>query len=97
MRDELAEMTDVLLGRQDPPIDRGVLTLMEVADAYYARAKEMEMLILQAEADGTVLKSSRTYKFRTGQLRSFIDMAKYAIELGSRRVTAERMEMEFGG
>lgn len=92
LRVELDEMTDVLMGRVPPPVDRGILTLHEVADAYYARAKEMEGKILQAEADGTVLRGTKTYKFRTGQLRSFIEMAKGAAELGSRRVTAAKFE-----
>jgi hypothetical protein len=90
-------MRDVLLGRTPPPVDRGVLTLMEVADAYFARAKEMEMIILRWEADGNVIRGSKTYKFRTGELRSFIELAKGACELGSRRVTLFKALMENGG
>ena len=41
---ELDEYTKVLLGRVMPPIDNGVMTLMEVASAYYARAQEMNMV-----------------------------------------------------
>lgn len=90
-------MRDVLMGREEPPVDRGVLTLMEVADAYFARAKEMEQVILRAEADGNVIKSSKTYKFRTGELRSFIELAKGACEVGSRRVTYWRALMTENG
>jgi hypothetical protein len=96
-RDELDEMRSVLLGHEDPPVDRGVLTLFEVADAYFARAKEMEQVIMRQEADGNVLKNSKTYRFRTGELRSFIELAKGAAELGSRRVTYWRALMENGG
>lgn len=97
MRDELDEMRDVLLGRKPPPVDAGVMTLMEVADAYYARAKEMEQLIHRDESDGVVIRGSKHYKFRTGELRSFIELAKGACELGSRRVTKARMDFDMRG
>jgi hypothetical protein len=87
-------MRDVLMGHVDAPIDVGVMTLMEVADAYYARAKEIEQLILRAEAEGQVTKGSRTYRFRTGELRSFIEMASHAADLGSRRVTVAKLEYD---
>lgn len=94
MRIELQEMTDVLLGREQPPIDAGILTLMEVAEAYHARAREMEMQLHEAESDGHVLKDSKHYRFRTGQLRSFIELSKRAMELGSRRLTAAQVEAQ---
>lgn len=94
MRAELDHMRDVLMGREQPPVDNGVMTLMETADAYFARAKEMEQTILRHEADGVVLKNSKHYKFRTGELRSFIELAKAAAELGSRRVTAARLDFD---
>lgn len=87
-------MREVLLGREPPPISNGVMTMMEVADAYYARAKEMEAAIHRAEADGVVLPKSRTYRFRTSELRAFIETAKSAVELGSRRLTAARLELD---
>jgi hypothetical protein len=95
-RDEIDEMRNVLLGRQQPPIDRNVITLFEVADAYFARAKEIEQIIMRAEADGQVLRGTKTYKFRTGELRSFIELSKGACELGSRRVTYWKAEQENG-
>lgn len=94
MIEELQDMTDVLLGRKKPPKDFGTLTLMEVADAYFARASEMTMLIQQAEREGTVLKGSNAYRFRTGELRTFMEMAKRAADLGSRRLTQEQMVLE---
>lgn len=90
MKEELGEYKDVLLGRLDPPIDRGVMTLMEVAEAYHARAKEIEMELLELENQGVVLRGSNPYKFRTGFLRSFIELTSKTIDLGSRRVTYEK-------
>jgi hypothetical protein len=89
---ELQDMTDVLLGRELPPIDTGLGTLMETANAYFGRAKEIEMQILDLEAHGKVLRGTHLYKFRTGPLRSFIDLSKAAWELGSRRVSLAQME-----
>lgn len=94
MKSELMEYVDILLGRQDPPLDRGVLTLMECAEAFHARAKEMEMVLLNAEAEGSVLKGSGPYKFRTGMLRSFTELCGKTIDLGSRRLTYEQMRAD---
>lgn len=97
MREELHGYVDVLLGRTEPPISIGTGTLMEVAEAYHARASEMEMAIHQAEVDGHVLKNSAPYKFRTGQLRTFIELCKRTIDLGSRRITVAQIESEARG
>jgi hypothetical protein len=92
MKSELDDYTDILLGRVDPPFDHGVLTLMELAEAAHARAREMEMDLLDKESEGVILKDSLAYKFRTGKLRSFIELSKRTIDLGSRRVTYWREE-----
>lgn len=95
LREELQDMTDVLLGRKAVPVKGlGLLTLMELADAYFARGMEMQMLLHKAEARGNVLRGSEHYKFRTGELRDFIDLAKGASDLGSRRITAEQLQFE---
>ena len=94
MVDELWSMTDVLLGRDEPPIDIGVGTLMEVAEVYHARASEMEMQIQELEREGKVMKGDELYKLRTGQLRTFTEMTKKTIDLGSRRVTLANMEIQ---
>lgn len=94
MLEEIQDMTDVLMGRIQPPIDAGHLTLMEVADAYFARASEMTMLLQKAEREGTITKGSSHYKFRTGELRTFMEMARRASELGSRRLTEEQLQFE---
>lgn len=95
-RRELEEMTDVLLGRLPSPIAAGRLTLMEVADAYFARASEITMKIHAKELDGEVTKGDPLYKFRTGELRVFMEMCKRAADLGSRRLTEDtlRFDME---
>lgn len=87
MKHEIESYVSVLLGREAPPVDRGVLTLMECAEAFHARCCEIEMEILELEAEGAVLKGSRPYKFRTGYVRTFKELCVKTIELGSRRVT----------
>lgn len=97
MRDELNDMKDVLLGRVPPPVDTGISTLMEVAEAYHARAREMEMHLHQAETEGHVMRGSRPYRFRTGELRDFIELVSKTIDLGSRRITAAQLEQQMKG
>lgn len=90
-RQEIDTMMDVLLGREDPPIDVGIGTLLEVAESFHARASEMEIIIKRGESEGTILKSSAPYKFRTGELRTFLELTKRTMDLGSRRVTIAKM------
>lgn len=94
MRDELDEYTQVLMGRVEPPISNGDMTLMEYANAVYSRAMELTMLIQRGETDGHILKGSKHYRFRTGELRTFTELAMRCIELGSRRVTMAKMEYD---
>lgn len=94
LRDELLHYASVLLGREDPPVDSPYLGLMEVATTYYARALEIEMLILQEEQEGRVIRGHPLYRFRTGQLRSFIELSKKMADLGSRRLTQETLLSE---
>ncbi|CAB5220295.1 hypothetical protein UFOVP238_18 [uncultured Caudovirales phage] len=96
-RDELSDYTDVLLGRKAPPFDSGVSTLMEFATAALGRALEMQARIQRAENDGGVSRGSRWYKFRTGELRTFIELANGAVELGSRRITVAKMDYDMRG
>lgn len=91
---ELEDYWDVLLGRVDPPIDNGTITLMEVADAYFARSNEIASLILKAEREGSIPRTSKYTKFRTGELRHFIEVCKRAADLGSRRITARQLVLE---
>lgn len=94
LESEVQDMMDVLLGRKDPPIDNGVLTLMEVADAYFARGSEIVMLILKGEREGSIPRGGNYAKFRTGELRHFLDVCKGARDLGSRRVTVRQLTVE---
>lgn len=89
--DEIAEYIDILLGRKESPVDSPYLALAECATAYYARAQEIDALIHKGERSGDILKGSPYYKFRTGELRSFIDLSKKVAELGSRRLTQEQL------
>ena len=73
------------------PVQSPYLSLAEVATAYHSRAREIEMLIYRAEQEGAVMKGSPMYKFRTGPLSSFIEMAKRCSDLGSRRLTQEQL------
>lgn len=93
LQEELDDYTDVLMGRRDAPV-QGALALMETADIYYARATEINALIQRGEADGSIAKGSVYTKFRTGELRSFRELASKAAELGSRRLTALVTELE---
>ena len=94
LKTEIEGYWDVLLGRTPPPIEAGDLTLMEIANAYYSRAMEIHALIHQAEREGGVFKGSQYYRFRTGELRDFIEVAKRAQDLGSRRLTQARLEFD---
>lgn len=67
---------------------------MEYANAVCSRAIEINMALHQGEALGTITRGSQHYKFRTGELRDFIDLAKGAQDLGSRRLTAAQLAME---
>lgn len=88
---EIQGYMDVLLGRADSPIESPYLALAEVATAYYARAQEMDALIHHHEREGIILRGSPMYRFRTGELRAFIELSKRCAELGSRRLTQEQL------
>lgn len=89
--EEIQQYMDVLLGRTESPISSPYLSLAEVATAYYARAQEIDALIHAAEREGAILRGSPLYKFRTGELRSFIELSKKVADLGSRRLTQEQL------
>lgn len=72
-------------------MDSPYLQLAEVAAAYHSRAREVEMLIYIGENDGSIIRGSKLYKFRTGTLNSFIEMSKRLYDLGSRRLTQESL------
>lgn len=94
MRIEIDNMVDVLLGREASPIDVGVISMLEVADAYYGRGQEWNILIHRMEADKLIPRGHKLYLFRTGELRDFLEIAKHAAEKGSRRLTAEQIRIQ---
>ena len=91
LSEELENMRNVLFGRIDLDMESSYITLMEVATAYFCRGQEIDGLIHKAERDGTVVRGSALYKFRTGELRSFPELTKMAANLGSRRLTQEQL------
>lgn len=93
LEDEVDKMKDILMGREESPVT-GVLALMEVADAFFARTAEMEMMILRLEREGRVTRSHPLYRFRTQELRAFKELCSRAADLGSRRMTAENLRTE---
>jgi hypothetical protein len=95
LESELMDMWDVLLGHAPPPIShRAVDALMEVANAYYARAQFIAAMIQRGERQGAIDKHSMYSKFRTGELRTFIEVAGKTTELGSRRITMQQLKQE---
>ena len=92
LREEIDGYIEVLMGREEPPIDNGEMTMLEYSNAIYSRAMEITMTIQRAESDGQVLKGSKYYKFRTGELRTFTELALRVIDLGSRRITWAQLE-----
>lgn len=91
LQEEFTEYMAIVTGKADPPVSAPYLDLMECAAAYYARAKEVDMLIHWEEQQRRVIRGSPHYKFRTGQLRSCMDAFKMMADLGSRRLSQERL------
>lgn len=89
--EEILEYWDVMFGRKPSPIASPYLALAEVATAFYARAQEIDSLIHAGEREGDIVRGSPLYKFRTGELRSFIEASRRVAELGSRRLTQEQL------
>lgn len=89
--DELHDYCDVLLGRAPVPLNSPYLSLAEIAAAYFARGMELDMLLHEGEANGTITRGSKYYRIRTGSLRSFIEMTKRLYDLGSRRLSQEEL------
>ena len=94
MREELDEYVSVLLGNSESPTGDGEMAMIEYANAVYSRGMELTLMLQRAEAEGIVSKGSKFYKFRTGELRTFTEMASKAIDLGSRRLTYAKMQYD---
>jgi hypothetical protein len=98
LRIELDSYVRWLLRREPIPSVKGsrpgIGDYHEMATAVYGRAKEIEMLLHRQEADGHIPKGSAMYRFRTGELRSFLDLASKCFERGSREITEAQLAME---
>jgi|JI9StandDraft_1071089.scaffolds.fasta_scaffold08998_5 hypothetical protein len=94
LADELEEMRSVLFNRVEGEVDSPYLSLLEVATAYFCRGQEIDELIHKAEREKIILRGSPLYKFRTGELRAFLELTKMAATLGSRRLTQEQFLQE---
>ena len=75
--------------RPTPLIHSPYLSMAEIAAAYHARAREIEMLIHMGEDAKEIRRGDPYYRFRTGTLRSFIELSRKMYDLGSRRLTQE--------
>ena len=93
LHEEINEYIDVLMGHINPPISDGIDTLFEVSSTYLARAKEIEIKLLERERSGSIATCDDLKKFRTGELRSFIELCKSAQNQGSRRITVALSEL----
>lgn len=97
LEEEFDYYVAVVTGRVEAPMHDGFITLQELADTYYSRACDVERLIHRGERKGEIptkgpVPADRNYyKFRTGELQSYLAMFKKASELGSRRITHEQM------
>ena len=97
LQDEFLGYMDVFLGRTPlpPEVEESpYLGLKEYADVVYARASEIDMLIYWGEQNREVPRGHPYYRFRTGQLRSFMSAAKRMSDLGSRRLSEQKFLME---
>ena len=93
LHQEINDYIDVLMGHINPPIADGVDTLFEVSSTYLARAKEIDIKLLQRERGTKIESGDELKKFRTGELRSFIELCKSAQNQGSRRITVALSEL----
>ena len=72
LHEEINNYIDVLMGHINPPIADGVDTLFEVSSTYLARAKEIEIKLLERERNTKVEPGDELKKFRTGEVRRCI-------------------------
>lgn len=97
IREELQGYRNILMGRKHPPqaVDlKSPLALMEVANMYFARACEVEQLILAKQDEGEIPKSGSYQQLRTQEIRSFKELSKSMVDVGSRRMTEQRVLFE---
>ena len=83
------------MGHINPPISDGIDTLFEVSSTYLARAKEIEIKLLERERSGNISSGDELKKFRTGELRSFIELC--ANKLGWNKNSSQGIIWEGAG
>ena len=66
---------------------------ISIIDEEISKAKEIEIKLLERERNGDVPSGDALKKFRTGELRSFIELCKSAQNQGSRRITMALSEL----
>ena len=91
---EIDGYMNVLMGREEPPLEKGIFTRFEVASTYLQRGLEIAARLHRADRKGLVKRNDPLYKFRTGELEDFIAMAKAARDQGSRQITAAQLERD---
>ena len=97
LQEEFLGYMNIFLGREPlpPEVEESpYLGLKEFADVVYARASEIDMLIYWGEQNRQIPRGHPYYRFRTGQLRSFMSAAKRMSDLGSRRLTEQKLLLE---
>ena len=93
LQSEIESYINVLLGHEGSPIEEGVETLFELSSAYLARAREIEIKLLERERENSLPPNDQLKRFRTGELRSFIELCKRSQDQGSRRITIALSEL----
>lgn len=88
---EINSYYDVLLGREEVDNPHKYSYIVEVATAYYVRAKEIETAIHKLEREQIIAKNTPYYKFRTGELRSFIEACSKSISYGLAKIEERKL------
>lgn len=91
LAEEISKYYNVLLGREEVDSVHQYSYIIEVATAYYVRAKEIEGAIHKLERQLVVTKNSQYYKFRTGELRSFIEACSKMIAYGQAKIDERKI------
>ena len=71
LHEEINNYIDVLMGHINPPIADGVDTLFEVSSTYLARAKEIEIKLLERERNTKVESGDELKKIQNWRIKKF--------------------------
>ncbi len=92
--DELEQMELVLMLKLPLPVDDPRVGLLVTAGSYHTRASSMKRTIQRLEREGTISRSHDLVKFRTGELRTFMEMASKVFDSASRALTAAKLAFD---